>query len=57
MSLEEEIKELIINNESSLEIRREAIKQGYKPLVIDGFNKILDGYTTLKELNSKLVIY
>lgn len=57
LNISEEIKELIINNESSLEIRREAIKQGYKPLVIDGFNKILDGYTTLKELNSKLVIY
>ena len=57
VQLPEEIKELIINDESSLEIRREALKQGYKPLVIDGFNKILDGYTTLKELNSKLVIY
>ena len=37
--------------------RKEALKEGYKPLVIDGFNKILSGYTTLKELNSKLVIY
>lgn len=50
LNISEEIKELIINNESSLEIRREAIKQGYKPLVIDGFNKILDGYTTLKRI-------
>ena len=57
LNITEEIKELIIKDESSLEIRREALKQGYKPLVIDGFNKILDGYTTLKELNSKLVIY
>ena len=40
-----------------VKIRKKAMEEGYKPLVIDGFNKILDGYTTLKELNSKLVIY
>ena len=57
LNVTEEIKELIINDESSIEIRREAIKQGYKPLVIDGFNKIINGYTTLQELNSKLIIY
>lgn len=57
LNVTEEIKELIINDESSIEIRREAIKQGYKPLAIDGFNKIINGYTTLQELNSKLIIY
>ena len=57
MNITDEIKELVIKDESSLEIRKEALKEGYKPLVIDGFNKILSGYTTLKELNSKLVIY
>ena len=53
----EDIKELVIKGKSSLEIRKRAIEEGYKPLVIDGFNKILSGYTTLRELNSKLVIY
>ena len=57
LNITEEIKELIVNDQSSIEIRKEALNQGYKPLVIDGFNKIFDGYTTLKELNSKLVIY
>ena len=57
LNITDEIKELVIKDESSLEIRKEALKEGYKPLVIDGFNKILSGYTTLKELNSKLVIY
>ena len=41
----------------SLEIRREALKQNYQPLVIDGIRKIIQGYTTLEELNKKLLIY
>ena len=57
LNVSENIKELIVKKESSLEIRKKAIEEGYKPLVIDGFNKILEGYTTLEELNSKLVIY
>lgn len=57
LDMSEAIKELVIKGESSLEIRKRAMEEGYKPLVIDGFNKILNGYTTLKELNSKLVIY
>lgn len=57
LNITDELKELIIDNQSSMEIRKKAIEEGYKPLVIDGFNKILDGYTTLEELNKKLVIY
>ena len=57
LQITDEQKELIIEGASSIEIRKKAIEQGYKPLVIDGFNKILEGHTTLKELNSKLVIY
>ncbi len=55
--INDEIRELIINNASSLEIRTKALETGYKPLIIDGVNKILDGITTLDELNSKLIIY
>jgi len=53
----EEIKALITNNASNLEIRNEGLKQGYRPLIIDGFYKVINGYTTLDELNKKLVIY
>ena len=53
----EEIKELIMNGTSSIEIKRKAIEQGYKPLIVDGINKVIQGYTTLQELNKKLVIY
>ena len=57
LNITDQIKELIINDHSSIEIRKEAINEGYKPLIIDGFNKIMEGYTTLKELNSKLILY
>lgn len=57
LNISENIKELIIEDKSTLQIKNVAIEEGYKPLVIDGFNKILEGYTTLEELNSKLIIY
>ncbi len=57
LDLSENIKELIVKGDSSLEIRHKAMEEGYKPLLIDGFNKVLAGETTLKELNSKLVFY
>lgn len=57
LDLSENIKELIVKGASSLEIRHKAMEEGYKPLLIDGFNKVLAGETTLKELNSKLVFY
>ena len=53
----ENIKELIVNDASAIEIRKKAIEEGYRPLLLDGFQKIINGYTTLEELNSKLAIY
>lgn len=53
----DDIKELIVKDASSLEIRDEALKQGYKPLLVDGIQKVVDGITTLRELNSKLLFY
>ena len=57
LNFTEEIKELVIKGASSIEIREEALKHGYRPLVVDGIKKVLDGYTTLDELNKKLVMY
>ena len=57
LDLDEEIKEMIMNGKSSLEIKKEAFEHGYKPLVVDGINKIIKGETTLQELNKKLLIY
>ena len=56
LSINDEIKELISNNESPIKIKREALKYGYEPLEIDGIRKVLDGITNMKELNKKLLI-
>ena len=55
--LNDNIRTLIANNESAIEIRKEALKVGYKPLVVDGINKVIKGITNLEEINNKLVIY
>ena len=57
LDMSEAIKELVINDASTIEIRRYATQHGYKPLVIDGLQKVLDGVTTLDELNKKLLIF
>ena len=53
----EEIKELIVQGASTLEIRQKAIELGYRPLIVDGINKVINGITTLDELNKKLLFY
>ena len=56
--INDKIRQLITNNASSIEIKNEAIREGhYKPLIVDGINKVLEGITTLEELNNKLIIY
>ena len=57
LNVTDEIKAQIMNGLSSIEIRKEALMQNYKPLVIDGIKKVTQGYTTLEELNKKLLIY
>ena len=56
LSINEEIKELIANGESSIKIKKEALKYGYKPLEIDGLTKVIDGIIDMNELNKKLLI-
>ena len=51
------IKELIVKDASTIEIREEAYKEGYEPMIIEGIKKVIDGVTTLQELNSKLLFY
>lgn len=57
LDVTDEIKQAIMNGKSSLEIRQVALEQSYEPLVIDGIRKIINGYTTLEELNKKLLIF
>ncbi len=53
----DKIKEMVGNNESTIAIRNEAYKEGYKPLVIEGIKKVVEGVTSLDELNSKLLFF
>lgn len=57
LRIDDDLRELITNDASTLKIKEEAIKKTYKPLVIDGINKVISGVTTLQELNKKLVIF
>ena len=57
LALTDEIKEMIIQGKSSLDIRKAAIQEGFKPIGIDAINKLLRGITTLEEINKKISIY
>ncbi len=57
LTIDDKIRELIVKGSSSMELRQEALKNGYKPLIVDGIHKVLNGITTLQELNNQLVIY
>ncbi len=57
LDITDDIKELIMNGASSIEIKRHALEENYTPLCIDGINKILDGYTNLEELNRKILLF
>lgn len=57
LNLTDEIKEAIMTGKSSIEIRRIALEQSYEPLIIDGIRKVINGDTTLEELNRKLLFF
>ena len=53
----EPIKELIADAASSIKIRDQALKDGYRPLYIDALGKVVNGFTTIEEVNKKLALY
>lgn len=57
LELNDELKEAIIKNESSIEIKKKALQYGYKPFIVDAMDKVIYGQTTLDEVNRKLIIY
>ena len=46
-----------MEGKSSIEIRKKAMEKEYRPLVVDGVMKVLNGDTNLNELNKKLIIF
>lgn len=57
LPIEDNIKDLLVNGASAIEVRNEALKGTYKPLLVDGINKVIDGITNLNEIDRKLVIF
>ena len=57
LDISEEIKELIVKGASTIEIRKRALEESYRPLIVDGMHKVLHGDTTLEEINRQLIIY
>jgi type IV pilus assembly protein PilB len=50
MIVNSKIREMIFQNISSVEIRKQAITQGMKTLYVDGIAKVVKGVTTLEEV-------
>lgn len=57
LNIDEDIRQLIMEGKSSIEVRRKAMEKKYRPLIVDGVNKVLEGKTNLSELNKKLIIF
>ena len=57
LNLDDEIKQAVMEEKSTIEIRKIAMTKNYRPLVVDAINKVIEGYTTLKEVNNKLALY
>ena len=57
LNITDEIKELIMNGASSIEIKKYALQEDYRPLCIDAINKVLEGITNLDEINRKILIF
>lgn len=57
LCFDEYIKDMISEGKSSIEIRKYAINNtDFKPFVVDGVNKVLEGITTIDELKSKIMV-
>ena len=57
LDITDDLKEMIMEGKSSIEIRKKALEQEYRPLVVDGIQKVIQGTTNLDEINRKLLIY
>ena len=56
LPIDDNIRELIAQDASTLKIKEQALKGLYRPMIIDGIYKVLDGITTLEEIDRKLNI-
>lgn len=57
LTINDELRTLIVDNKSAIDIRKAAFDSGYLPLIVDGVNKVVNGITNMQELNNKLALY
>jgi type IV pilus assembly protein PilB len=50
MPLTEELREFVLNGASTMELKREAIRQGMKTLRMSGLTKLAEGMTSMEEI-------
>ena len=48
LNLDDEIKQAVMEEKSTIEIRKIAMTKNYRPLVVDAIKKVIEGYTTLR---------
>lgn len=57
LCIDDYMKDMIAEGKTTLELKNYAINNtDYKPLVVDGINKVLNGTTTIQELKRKITI-
>ncbi len=57
LCINEELKDMISDGASTIDIRKYAKEHTtYRPLVVDGLNKVLEGMTTIDELKRKIIV-
>lgn len=57
LCLDDNLKDLILSGASNMDIRKYAIENTeYKPLVVDGIEKVLQGITTISEMEKRLTM-
>ncbi len=49
-TVSDEIRALIANRASKLELNKQAVSEGFRPLFVDGLNKMAEGLTTYEEV-------
>ncbi len=57
LEITDELRDAISGGEPSLQLKKIALQQGYRPLMVDALKKVLDGKVTLEEVNKKLVLF
>ena len=54
LAVDDEIKDLIMSDGTVTDIRRAAFAAGYRPLIVDALNKVLQGHTVVAEVKKKI---